>query len=633
MLDSRTNPLMAQHGRYTVVRKLANGGMAEIFLASQQGHEGFQKPVVLKRILGAIYADPQFRNMLIDEAHISMSLTHSNIVQVLDLGLAGGRYFLVLELIDGWDLGHIIQRGKAAGLPLPGNLGLFVVTEVCRALAYAHAKRGLDGQPLGIVHRDVSPNNVLISEHGEVKLADFGIAKAMNKREHTGTGVVKGKVAFMSPEQGLGKPIDCRSDVFSLGTLLYVLLVGVRPFDATTDLETLLRVQRADFKPPGRVRPDLGPELVSVITRAMKLSPDERYQTADEMLLDLERLLRSLYGGVGQTELKQYLAELTRRDGVPPIGRAAPLLEDDGSRSGAELVEGNAVVLADANDALADERTDLAEFTSIEGESQPRFTRRTVELGRMAAAGGGGVDSGPGHESTPARLSRRGVERLELGGHDLTPGRGHRRAVEELSIPEGADDDAPPTRYRQRKSRLFPTLVVLLVLGGGGYALARYMGWTDKLAQLAGGEAAAPPEAPAAPEPQPVPPQAGAQAKSETKPERKAEPKAEHRAEKAEPKAEPTPEAAPAEGAPVANPAPAAEAQPAPAAGQPPPAGDAKPAGERPAPRAGKAKPPAGSRDVFKESGKRVRSLSQGIEQFPPGTIQLPPPSESPPNP
>src|ERR1700690_3872498 len=153
---------MAQHGRYTVLRKLANGGMAEIFLATQQGHEGFQKPVVLKRILGNISSDPQFRNMLIDEAHISMGLTHSNIVQVLDLGLAGGRYFLALELVDGWDLGYVLHRSKLAGWPLPPPLGIFVVAEVCRALAYAHAKRDLEGRPQGIVHRDVSPNNVLI---------------------------------------------------------------------------------------------------------------------------------------------------------------------------------------------------------------------------------------------------------------------------------------------------------------------------------------------------------------------------------------------------------------------------------------------------------------------------------------
>src|SRR6476661_7531996 len=198
---------MAKHGRYNIVRRVADGGMAEIFLATQVGREGFQKPVILKRIHSSIYADPQFRNMFIDEAHISMSLSHSNIVQVLDLGVGGGRYFLVLEFVDG-------------------------------------------DRPLGIVHRDVSPHNILLSEQGEVKLTDFGIAKAMNKREHTGTGVVKGKVAFMSPEQAMGKPIDARSDLFSLGTILYLLMTRSRPFEGPTELETLLRVQKGDFTPP-----------------------------------------------------------------------------------------------------------------------------------------------------------------------------------------------------------------------------------------------------------------------------------------------------------------------------------------------------------------------------------------------
>src|SRR5262245_15295724 len=198
---------MAKHGRYKIARKVADGGMAEIFLATQLGREGFAKPVVLKRIHSSIYADPQFRNMFIDEAHISMSLSHSNIVQILDLGVGNGRYFLVLEFVDGWDLGRVLHRGSAVGMPLPRELGLHIVGDVCRALAYAHGKTDGD-RSMGIVHRDVSPHNVLLSEQGEVKLTDFGIAKAMNKREHTGTGVVKGKVAFMSPEQALGKPID-----------------------------------------------------------------------------------------------------------------------------------------------------------------------------------------------------------------------------------------------------------------------------------------------------------------------------------------------------------------------------------------------------------------------------------------
>src|SRR3954466_7908010 len=236
---------MAKHGRYKIVRKVADGGMAEIFLATQLGREGFQKPVILKRIHSTIYADPQFRNMFIDEAHISMGLSHSNIVQILDLGVGSGRYFLVMEVVDGWDLGRVLHRAATATMPLPRELGLYVTAEVCRALAYAHGKMDAEGErPLGIVHRDVSPQNILLSEQGEVKLTDFGIAKAMNKREHTGTGVVKGKVAFMSPEQALGRSIDARSDIFAVGTVLYLTLIGKRPFEGGTDLETLMRVQK-----------------------------------------------------------------------------------------------------------------------------------------------------------------------------------------------------------------------------------------------------------------------------------------------------------------------------------------------------------------------------------------------------
>src|SRR5262245_33870698 len=144
--------------------------MAEIFLARLQGAEGFHKLVVLKRILTAFYADEQFRNMIIDEAHVSMTLTHNNIAQILDVGNAGGRGFLVLELVDGWDLGRIVQRGEKAGMPFPPGLGIYVLAEACRALSYAHAKTDARGRPMGIVHRDVSPHNILVSEQGEVKL-------------------------------------------------------------------------------------------------------------------------------------------------------------------------------------------------------------------------------------------------------------------------------------------------------------------------------------------------------------------------------------------------------------------------------------------------------------------------------
>lgn len=338
---------MAVHGRYTIVGKLADGGMAEIFLGTQHGAEGFEKPVVLKRIHTAFSADPQFRNMFLDEAHISMSLNHGNIVQVLDLGVSGGRYFLVLDLVDGWDLHQVLKRARAVQMVWPPALALYVAGEICRALAFAHGKTN-NGRPLGIVHRDVSPNNVLLSEQGEVKLADFGIAKAQRKREQTAAGVIKGKVAFMSPEQATGSPIDRRSDLFSVGTMLYLMTTDKQPFEGANDLETLSRVQRADFVAPDVVKPGLAPALVRVIGRAMRLPPDERYQTADEMLADLERVLRGEYQSAGQTELKQWLAQLERRDGAPTISKRLGMpLPSAPANGGTDLNAGTSFELRD----------------------------------------------------------------------------------------------------------------------------------------------------------------------------------------------------------------------------------------------------------------------------------------------
>ncbi|HET6283600.1 MAG TPA: serine/threonine-protein kinase [Polyangia bacterium] len=359
---------MAVHGRYTIVGKLADGGMAEIFLALQNGIEGFEKPVVLKRILTAFSVDAQFRNMFIDEAHISMTLSHSNIVQVLDLGMANGRYFLVLELVDGWDLDKIIKRARASNMVWPTALSLYLAAEVCRALAFAHGKsRG--GKPLGIVHRDVSPNNVLISEQGEVKLADFGIAKAQQKREKTAAGVIKGKVAFMSPEQAAGGALDRRSDLFSVGSMLYLMVTDKLPFEAPTDLESLLRVQRAEYPPPQEAKSTVGDAVARIITRAMRRDPGERYQAADEMLADVERVLRNDFQSAGQTELKSWLEQLARRDGTPTIGKtAAPGTNDSGAPG--EVVE-----------------TDLSAGTSF-------------ELGDLDAASGL-TDVAPGPFPTP----------------------------------------------------------------------------------------------------------------------------------------------------------------------------------------------------------------------------------------
>jgi serine/threonine protein kinase len=319
---------MGLEGRYTVVKKVADGGMAEIFLANLTGAQGFARMVILKRILPVFSVDPHFRNMIVDEAHIAMSLHHGNIVQVLDLGEERGRYFLAMELVDGWDLATVLTRGQSARLPLPPGLGLYVVVQVCRALAYAHSQTR-DGKALGLVHRDISPQNVLISEQGEVKLTDFGIAKALGKRERTQTGVIKGKLDFMSPEQAAGAVLDTRSDIFSMGTLLYLLATGQRPFDADGQLETLIRVQNAEFAPPEVANPDVSPRIAAIIARAMKKAPSERYETAEEMMSDVEEVLRSEFQSIGQSELKSYLVKLGNKDRVPPISRAPGLPEEE----------------------------------------------------------------------------------------------------------------------------------------------------------------------------------------------------------------------------------------------------------------------------------------------------------------
>ncbi len=315
---------MSAQSRYTILRKITDGGTAEIFLAKQHGAQGFEKTVVLKRIFTTFYADPQFRHMLVDEAHVAMSLNHSNIVQVLDLGEAEGRYFLAMELVDGWTLDRILKRSKAAGVPIPPALALYVTAEICRALAYAHNKKRSDGKPLGIVHRDVSPHNVLLSEQGEVKLTDFGIAKAQNKTEKSLGNLIKGKVAFMSPEQASGGELDARSDLFSAGTMLYVMITRRHPFDAPTDYETLMLVKNGDFLPPETARPGLNPELYRAIRKAMGKTPADRYQKAEDMLIDVEQVMRLAFRPVGQTELQRWLADLSTKDGVPTLTREAP---------------------------------------------------------------------------------------------------------------------------------------------------------------------------------------------------------------------------------------------------------------------------------------------------------------------
>ncbi len=306
---------MSEAARYRVLRKIASGGMAEIFLALQLGVEGFQKQVVLKRILPSLAADPSFVRMLVDEAHIASTLNHGNLVQVLDLRHSGNEYFLVLEYVDGWSLEQVRRRAQKAKLKLPLPLALGMVGALCRALAYVHS-RTRDGRSLGIVHRDVTPQNVLLSVEGEVKLADFGIAKAFGKREKSATGVIKGKFAYMSPEQAGGEELDHRSDLFSVGTVLYLLTTGKKPFEGATDLDVIMQVRKGRYEKPSSVVRDFNPEVEKLIVRALRVNRNTRWQTADQMADRIDLILAKLGQPSGPAPLKRWLENLVARDGI-----------------------------------------------------------------------------------------------------------------------------------------------------------------------------------------------------------------------------------------------------------------------------------------------------------------------------
>jgi serine/threonine protein kinase len=282
-----------QFGPYRLVRQIAVGGMAEIHLAKTKGIAGFEKYVALKMIHPNFAEDEQFIQMLVDEAKIAVQLTHGNIAQTFDLGRVGETYYITMEYVDGADLYKILRRGSERDLEMPLDVCAFIGKEVASALDHAHRKKDHVGKPLGIVHRDVSPQNVLISYSGEVKLVDFGIAKATMKARQTAVGVIKGKYYYMSPEQAWGDPIDYRSDIFSAGIVLYEMITGQMLY-LEEDLHKLLDMARkADIAPPSKLRKGVPPQLERIIMHALQKEPGDRYQSAGDFATDLERFLHA----------------------------------------------------------------------------------------------------------------------------------------------------------------------------------------------------------------------------------------------------------------------------------------------------------------------------------------------------
>ncbi|AGC46443.1 serine/threonine protein kinase [Myxococcus stipitatus DSM 14675] len=301
-------------GKYLLLERINVGGMAEVFIAKAFGVEGFERILAIKKILPTMAEDEEFITMFIDEARISVQLNHANIVHIHELGKHDDTYFIAMEYVAGRDVRTILERYRRRKEIMPTAQAVFVASKLCDGLDYAHRKKDARGQDLHIIHRDVSPQNVLISYEGEVKVIDFGIAKAANRSQKTQAGILKGKFGYMSPEQVRGMPIDRRSDIFAVGVLLYEMLTGEKLFVGESDFSTLEKVRNADVPLPREFNPNIPPGLEKVVLKALAREPEDRYQWGSDLAEDLMRFLLAGDAIYSSKHLSSYMKEAFAED-------------------------------------------------------------------------------------------------------------------------------------------------------------------------------------------------------------------------------------------------------------------------------------------------------------------------------
>ena len=305
----------AHFGKYLLIDKVGTGGMAELFMAKQTGLKGFEKVMAIKRILPHLTEDPEFISMFVNEAKLAALLSHQNIVQIFDLGHIENSYFIAMEYVMGKDLRTILHRAKTLNQPMSVGHALLIMSKVCAGLDYAHRKKDLTGRELNLVHRDISPQNILVSYEGEVKLVDFGIAKAASQGSETRTGILKGKLSYMAPEQARGQAVDRRTDIFAIGIVLYEILTGHKLFKGDNDFDTLEKVREAKVEPPpSSLNNHVDPELEAITLKALARDAGDRYQSASELQTALEDHMSKKGYDFSTVRLAQYLQTLFQHD-------------------------------------------------------------------------------------------------------------------------------------------------------------------------------------------------------------------------------------------------------------------------------------------------------------------------------
>ncbi|MEM6290155.1 MAG: protein kinase [Myxococcota bacterium] len=310
---------------YRPLFKLDSGGMAEVYVAEAESVAGFTKKVAIKRILPALLKEERFVRMFLDEARLSLNFNHANIVSVFDIGKSANAYFIVMEYVEGTNLKYILQYMAKQRRALPIPLAVWVLNEILKGLDYAHELRDPEsGSGLGIVHRDISPPNILVSWNGEVKLTDFGLAKASTQLESTDPGVVKGKFAYLAPEAAHGQEVDHRADIFAVGILAFEMLTGQRLFLADTDYDTVENVRKAEIPSMRAINPDIPPELEEIVRNSLARDAANRYQNASDFADDLLGFLFSRKLKVSARTLRALLDELRTKEPKAAPEKKAP---------------------------------------------------------------------------------------------------------------------------------------------------------------------------------------------------------------------------------------------------------------------------------------------------------------------
>ncbi len=447
-------------GKYMLRQRIAVGGMAELYKATHPSGLGFERPVAIKCILPELAADREFVKMLIDEAKIASVLSHPSIASIYDLGCEGGRYYIVMEYVHGRDLRQIAERQGARGELLPMAVTCHVMMKSCEALHHAHtADRG--GKPLGIIHRDISPQNILVSFEGDVKVIDFGLAKAAGRAVQTAAGIVKGKLAYMSPEQARGKQIDHRSDIYSLGICFFELLTGRRLFFRGADVDTIIAVQKGIVPSIRAIDPSIPEELEAIVKRALSAKVGERYQRAQDLHDDLETFVYGTGRHIGTEEMAVYMRELFPDEAADVGNTSSEVQMPEGGSSGGlsapriDPVESESGIVE--SDSLAD-AAELVESGSDNGVvvpppfepdplpwEDPAFDHRELEtpLQRPTAISAKSPDDSESLAAIPSVLPDE--------DDDLTANESARPSEDpkELSLPDATslpDDELPQTR-------------------------------------------------------------------------------------------------------------------------------------------------------------------------------------------